>query len=325
MTRVLVVGGGGFIGAHLVRALSDHDADVTVVDCWRRYGAPASQRRELILAWRREHLLAGARVHSLSLSDAGAFARVVAESSPEVVVQLANLPLARRALERPREAHREIVGVTAELLRALARAPCLARLVYVSSSMVYGDFEREPMGEDGSCRPREPYGALKREAELLVCADGAARGYQVTVVRPSAVYGPGDLHDRFMGRLLGAAHGGLPLALTDSPGTALDFTFVEDLADGLRLACTHPAAGDLTFNLTRGEGRTLAEAIAIVRGLGYPLAVAREPSAFERFRPRRGALDISRARRLLGYDPPHSLESGLARSLDPAARDALSV
>jgi nucleoside-diphosphate-sugar epimerase len=68
--------------------------------------------------------------------------------------------------------------------------------------------------------------------------------------------------------------------------------------------------------LTRGEGRTLADAIAIVRGLGYRIALVCDPSPLERFRPRRGALDISRARRLLDYEPRHSLEAGLARLLE---------
>ncbi|MGA2452568.1 MAG: NAD-dependent epimerase/dehydratase family protein [Solirubrobacteraceae bacterium] len=314
MTRVLVVGGGGFIGAHLARTLVDHGAAVTVVDAWCSYGAPASDERELTLAWRREHLLEGADVRTLSTEDTGALRELIRGCSPEIVVQLANLPFAQRAFERPDEARREILGTTEALLRALADAPELGHVVYVSSSMVYGDFEREPMPEHAACRPREPYGRFKHTAESLVRSHGLAAGHTVTIVRPSAVYGPGDLGGRFVQRLVGAAHSGATLTLTAGGRTRLDFTFVEDLADGLRRAVLHPAGATATFNMTYGEGRSLEEAVTIVRELGYAINVEHGVERF-RFRPRRGTLDISRARRVLGYEPRHSLERGLERYL----------
>lgn len=317
MTRVLVVGGGGFIGAHLVRTLVDRGAAVTVVDAWRSYGASLGGEREQTLAWRCERLLAGADVHTLSTDDTDTLRALVAERAPEVVVQLANLPFAQRAFERPSEARREIVGSTEALLRTLDRAPQLRHVVYVSSSMVYGDFEREPMPEEGPCRPREPYGRFKHAAERLVRRHAAVAGHAVTVVRPSAVYGPGDLGGRFIQRLVAAARSGDTLTLTGAAHTRLDFTFVEDLADGLRRATAHPTGASATFNMTFGEARSLAEAIAIVRDLGHPVAIehANDPTTF---RPRRGALDISRARRALGYDPRHGLERGLERYLSVA-------
>ncbi len=314
MTRVLAVGGGGFIGAHLVRTLVDHGAAVTVADAWCSYGAPASDERERTLAWRRGRLLEGAHVHTLSTGDADGLRELIRECAPEVVVQLANLPFAQLAFERPDEARREILGSTEALLRALAQAQHLRHVVFVSSSMVYGDFDREPMPEQAPCRPREPYGRFKHAAEGLVRRHGHAAGHTVTVVRPSAVYGPGDLGGRVVQRLVEAAHSGATLTLTGRGRTRLDFTFVEDLADGLRRATMDPAGPDATFNMTYGEGRSLQEAGEIVRNLGYPVAVehAVEDTGF---RPRRGALDISLARRVLGYAPRHSLERGLERYL----------
>jgi UDP-glucose 4-epimerase len=314
MTRVLVVGGGGFIGAHLVRTLVDHGAAVTVADAWCSYGASRDCEREQTLAWRRERLLAGAKVHTLSTDDASALRELVRELAPEVVVQLASLPFAQRAFERPHDARREIVGCTQALLRALDHTPYLSHLVYVSSSMVYGDFDREPMPEYAPCRPREPYGRFKHASELLVRRHGAANGHTVTVVRPSAVYGPGDLGERFIQRLIAAARSGTTLMLTGGGRTRLDFTFVEDLAAGLRRAAMQPAGASATFNMTYGEGRSLAEAVDIVRTLGHPVAVEHADDQ-PTFRPRRGALDITRARRVLGYEPRHSLERGLERYL----------
>jgi len=312
MTRVLVAGGGGFIGAHLVRTLVDHGAAVTVADAWRSYGAPASEERERTLAWRREQLLDGADVRTLSTDDSDRLRELIHELEPEVVVQLANLPFAQRAFERPDEARSEILGSTETLLGVLADAPGLRHIVYVSSSMVYGDFDREPMPEYARCKPREPYGRFKHAAEALVRSHGLKSGHTVTVVRPSAVYGPGDLGERFVQRLIAAAHSGSTLTLTGGGHTRLDFTFVEDLADGLRRATLQPAGPGATFNMTYGHGRSLEEAVGIVRGLGFSIEVEHAVEQFQ-FRPRRGTLDISRARQALGYDPRYSLERGLER------------
>ena len=314
MTRVLAVGGGGFIGAHLVRTLVDHGAAVTVADAWCSYGAPASGERERTLAWRREHLLEGADVRTLSIDDAGALVELVRECAPEVVVQLANLPFAQRAFERPDEARHEILGSTEALLRALEHAEHVRHVVYVSSSMVYGDFDREPMPEHARCKPREPYGRFKHAAEALVRSHGLRAGHTITIVRPSAVYGPGDLGGRFVQRLVAAAHSGTTLTLTGGGLTRLDFTFVEDLADGLRRAAIQPAGACATFNMTYGEARSLEEAVTIVRELGYSLDVEHAVERFG-FRPRRGSLDITRAHEVLGYEPRHSLERGLERYL----------
>jgi UDP-glucose 4-epimerase len=314
MARVLVVGGGGFIGAHLVRRLLDDGAEVTVADAWRSYGVSSGAERERTLAWRAQRLLAGADVRSLSIEDGDGLCELLLERAPEVVVQLADLPLAQRAFERPEQARSEIVGSTEALLSALDRAPRLRHIVYVSSSMVYGDFDREPMPEHAPCRPREPYGRFKYAAEHLVRAHGARAGHTVTVVRPSAVYGPGDLGGRFIQRLVDAARHGTTLTLTGAAATRLDFTFVEDLAEGLLRAALHPSGSAATFNMTYGEGRSLAEAVAIVRDLGHDVTLE-EAAERTSFRPRRGTLDISRARRALGYHPRHPLERGLARYL----------
>jgi UDP-glucose 4-epimerase len=314
VTRLLVLGGGGFIGAHLVRSLVDDGLDVDVVDAWCRYGGPDSADRERTIAWRRERLLTGAEISTLHTGD-DRLGALLAARRPEVVVHLANLPLAGRAQADPAQAGRAILGATQAVLEAIRQTHRPVRLVYVSSSMVYGDFAIEPMPESWEPAPRETYGRLKLASERAVREAASRDGYEATVVRPSAVYGPGDLGGRFIQRLVEAARSGGRFRLGGSPSTRLDFTNVGDLVGGLRLACTHPAAAGQTFNLTSGNARTLGEAIAIVRSLGHELDVVRatgEPTV----RPRRGTLDISLASNLLGYRPEHTLEAGLAEYLD---------
>jgi nucleoside-diphosphate-sugar epimerase len=130
------------------------------------------------------------------------------------------------------------------------------------------------------------------------------------------VYGPGDANGRFLQRLVEAATTGRTLQLTADPATRLDFTWVQDLARGLAGAATCPGAVHETFNLTAGESRSLREAIDVVRARGHAVAVRTRPSVTPR--PRRGTLDIARARAVLGYRPRCSLEEGLAAYLDAA-------
>ena len=321
MAGFLLIGGAGFIGSHLTHRLAGDGHDVVVVDDRRRYVEGAAGGHEAVHAWREAQLLCGARVHEATAGDGAALHALVAEHRPEVVVQLANLPLATVARDDPAHARASIVDATDGVLDAIAAGGGVRRFTYVSSSMVYGDFAREPMPEDGPCRPREAYGRLKLEAEQLVRRRGAQLGLEVTVVRPSAVYGPGDAHGRFIQRLAAAARDRRTLVLTGGGLTRLDFTAVADLAGGIAAASTQIAGAGATFNLSRGEARSLADAVDIARACGYEVDVRVEP-AVDALRPRRGSLDIARARDRLGYDPATSLEAGHAAYLEAVAGSA---
>ncbi len=310
--RVLLIGGGGFIGAHLARELLDRRHDVVILDDDRTYlpgGEPDAVRAR---AWRRETLLAGAVLRGGGPDDPARLAREVRAAAPDAVVHLANLPLAGVAAADPGEARRSIVQGTANVIAALAEQAPAARLTFVSSSMVYGDFLQDPQPESAPLRPCEPYGACKLEAERLV----RASDLRWTIVRPSAVYGPGDANGRFLQRLVEAAMTGRTLQLTADPATRLDFTWVQDLARGLADAALSDDAIGETFNLTAGQARSLGDAIGVVRARGHRVAVRRRPQTTAR--PSRGTLDIARARSVIGYRPRCSLEDGLAAYLDAA-------
>jgi nucleoside-diphosphate-sugar epimerase len=234
------------------------------------------------------------------------------------VVHLANLPLVAVAGRDPALAHHAIAGTTARVVAAVERHAPAARLTYVSSSMVYGDFTRDPQPERAPLAPLEPYGVSKLAAERLVRASRT----RWTIVRPSAVYGPGDGNGRFVQRLVEAAVQERPLRLTAALDTRLDFTAVTDLARGLAQAALSPVAEHETYNLTAGRARSLRDAIEAVRALGHDVEV--HPSPAQGARPRRGTLDITFAREALGYEPRRTLEDGLAAYLDAARAMALA-
>ncbi|MDA0180039.1 NAD(P)-dependent oxidoreductase [Solirubrobacter phytolaccae] len=309
MGRVLLIGGAGFIGAHLASELSGRGEDVVVLDDDRTWSTDADGAAARAREWRRRMLLGDVELRHGAAEHAAA---VLAAVEPEVVVHLANLPLVGVASRDPALARAAIVGTTAAVLAGVERHAPDARLTYVSSSMVYGDFAGDPQPETAPLVPREPYGAGKLEAERLVRASRT----RWTIVRPSAVYGPGDGHGRFATRLVDAAVHGRPLRLTADPDTRLDFTAVTDVARGLADAALSPAAEHGTFNLAAGRARSLRDAIDAVRALGGDVEV--ELAAAPGPHPRRGTLDITRARETFGFAPRFALEDGLAAHLDVA-------
>jgi dTDP-4-amino-4,6-dideoxygalactose transaminase/nucleoside-diphosphate-sugar epimerase len=308
--RVLVTGGLGFIGARLLETLIAHGVDAVGVDAAFFNGVPLTESQRATVDARRGAL--GDRLIELDVRspDLGA---LLARVRPTHVVHLAGLSRADLALGADGRAFEANVATTQALLDALSAYGGVGRLVLASSSMVYGDFEDASCSELHPCRPREPYGASKLACEVLAQAFGRHRGCAVWIVRPSAVYGPGDFNGRVTERFARSALRGEPMVLFDEGREALDFTYVDDLVAGLELALTSPVPGSQVLNLTAGDGRTLLDLARIVQG--YVPGARMQLSAQGSDRPRRGTLDIGRARALLGYAPEVALEEGMRRLL----------
>jgi len=188
------------------------------------------------------------------------------------------------------------------------------RFVFASSSMVYGNFAQDPVAENCSTNPLSIYGGFKLAAESLVRAYLYSTSVDAVIVRPSAVYGPGDSHRRIVPNICRAALSGESIIVKDPVRTVADFSAVEDVVEGLELAGSLPAAAGEIFNISRGRGRTLMELVQIARGLAPDINVIFQP-ADDPTRPKRGALDVSKARERLGFNPKVDLETGLARCL----------
>ena len=180
------------------------------------------------------------------------------------------------------------------------------RVVYISSSMVYGNFE-DDVAEDAVCKPQGQYGIMKLAGEHLV-KDYARRGhFDYTILRPSAVYGPLDVEDRVVSKFMLTAMRGGVLRVNGSSET-LDFTYVDDAADGVVSAALVPAAANQTFNITKSHSVSLLEAARmIIEIVGKGSIELRDKDADF---PSRGALNIDRARAVLGYNPQVDVEEG---------------
>lgn len=313
MKRILVTGGGGFIGSHVVRQLVGDGHEVAIYDSFVQYVYPPTTEALSNIAQRFKTIGENVRVFRSSLEHYDYLLGATADFNPRVIIHLASMPLANMAREHPEEAVRSTVNATLNVLQAARKLKGFERLVYVSSSMVYGDFRTCPVRETHPTEPKEIYGSLKLACECLVRGFGTHHGIEFSIVRPSAVYGPTDNNRRVIALFLENALAGRPL-IVNGPQRALDFTYVSDAAHGVVLAALHPGAPGQIFNVTRGEGRTLGEAAQIVaKEVPGTRVELRDPEAWM---PERGQLDISHAREVLGYDPRVSLEDGISRYVD---------
>jgi len=308
MSTVLVTGGAGFVGSHVCAALAEGGHEVVVVDPLLTYAYTFEPRHWHSLQYRREVLLRDARVVVASTESRDELRRVMLETKPEYLLHLGALPLATVARVRSDHAFNSILRGTFNLVE-LALEIGLAKFVYVSSSMVYGDFTQTPMPEDARTAPKDPYGGFKLAGEVIVETFSRARGLPYAIVRPSAVYGPTDMNDRIVQRFVECALWSRPLTVIDPDNTWLDFSYVKDVADGMVKALLSPVENE-TFNITAGEGRTLTELHDFLRER-YPDMPVEVSTKTEDFRPKRGALDIAKARERLGYEPRYPLERGV--------------
>lgn len=313
--RVIITGGAGFLGSHTTKKLLDMGFDVTVLDFFHQYIFPVADSFLENVQYRFQSLLKGANVIRANINNKEDLRRKLQKIQPHYIVHLAALPLANVAIWQTEEAFDSIVGATFNMLDLMADLPNLKKFTYVSSSMIFGDFKQIPMPESGNKDPKDIYGGMKYAGEILLRVFSKKTQVPFVIVRPSAVYGPTDNNRRVLQIFVENAILGKPLEVTNPDATFLDFTYVEDTAQGIALAASRDDVKNEDFNITRGEGRSLSDAINILRQR-FPSIVVKEKADSEKFRPSRGSLDISKAVKLLGYHPNFSLEKGLETYVD---------
>jgi len=184
--------------------------------------------------------------------------------------------------------------------------------IYASSSMAYGEFNGKSPSEITLKSPIEPYGMLKSISEETVKFYCQQNDINYTIVRPSAVYGPRATYKNVIDHFIINAMNDKPLILHGDH--TLDFTHAEDVADGVISMLNNEKAINQTFNMTAGRARSLTEAANIVIDVvGKGEYILEDHNEFY---PKRGALDISKAKLLLGYEPAYDLETGIFKYVE---------
>jgi nucleoside-diphosphate-sugar epimerase len=320
--KILVTGGLGFIGHNVVAQLQSLGHGVMIADVISDYGiVPRGELEALVRE--RAQLIEQTDVYFADIVGPD-LVPIFQDHDIATVIHLASFPRQKVVNRDPVSGSRVMSEGLLNLLELSAEHD-VERFVYVSSSMVYGDFD-DDVDEDHPCRPQGQYGIMKLAGEWLTRDYTQRRGMSHVIVRPSAVYGSRDVEDRVVSQFMMAAHRGDVLRVKGA-GECLDFTDVRDTARGIVLAATSSAAVNGTYNVTRGRARSLQEAAELavkIAGRGRIQVLDRDPSF-----PSRGALNIDRARRDLGFDPNIDIEQGFEEYYqwitDPIRRSPASV
>lgn len=303
--KIAMIGGAGFIGSHLAKELSAHE--VTAIDSLmvnNLYSQePRSELRSRILGRRIDNL--ACRLIIADARNYNILSPVCKVLDPNVIVHLAAISHQGKARKEPHNTFDHSMR-TLENALDISLSLKVRRFVYFSSSTVYGDWpESGVVDESMECRPKGIYGSLKLAGEMLVKSYAREYGLEYTIIRPSALYGPGCVSGRVIEMFIEQAKSGEALNATDE---MLDFTYVSDLVRGVRLAIESPQAANQTYNLTYGEGRPVVDAANIVaRRYNSSVNFIQRDDGFAN----RGTLSIEKARREIGYVPGVSLEAGV--------------
>lgn len=305
--NILVSGGLGFIGHEVVRLLGDHN--VMVIDSMTNYDFIPQEQMLTLFQLRNGDQRNQVPNKRVDIRDKVQVNRVFEEFEPDVVIHLASYPRQKVVQENPSVASEVMSTGLINLLEASKKK--VSKFVYVSSSMVYGDFD-DMVEETHPCNPRGQYAIMKYMGEKLV--EDYKKHFDYTIVRPSAVYGPRDVEDRVLSKFVLGALRGQTLQVKGAT-EILDFTYSTDTAQGIMLAATKDCKYDI-YNITRCEAKPITlekAALTVIDQVGGGmLELLDRDLAF----PSRGRLSNTRAIRNLGYTATVDFEQGCKQYVD---------
>lgn len=307
-TRALVTGCAGFIGSHLTESLLNDGVDVLGVDCFNaNYGRPEKLANlNNALDWDRFEFVP----LDLSRGDLGDLVADV-----DVVFHLAAEPGVRSSWGQRFERYvANNIVATQHLLRALVEHPG-KRVVYASSSSIYGQAEALPTWETTVPAPRSPYGLTKLSGEHLFNTYWANYGIEVASMRYFTVFGPRQRPDMAFNIFCRAALRGDEIVVYGDGEQSRDFTFVSDIVAATKSAGTSAIDAGGAYNVGGGVTATLNEILSVIGDLaGSPLNIVRHGEQAGDVRHTGAA--TRKAREHLAYDPKVSLQDGIAREFE---------
>jgi UDP-glucuronate 4-epimerase len=308
---VLLTGGAGFIGSHLAEALLRAGARLSIVDNLNDFYSPASKQANL-----EEVRLAGTyEFFAADICDIGHLRDVFIRSEPELVIHLAACAGVRRSIKQPQLYQRVNVGGTVNILE-LCREFAVSKMIFGSSSSVYGATGTVPFSEaQTELRPISPYAATKLAGEMLAYTYARLFGIMVICLRFFTVYGPRQRPDLAVHKFTGLLEAGLPLPIFGDGSSGRDYTHVDDIVAGVMASVDYePPVADgarfEVFNLGNSHPVSVMQMVALLEELTGRNAIY-EPQPVQSGDVPFTWADVSKAKRLLGYNPRISLENGL--------------
>ena len=316
--KILLVGGCGFIGHNLAIHLKNKGAIPVIVDSLavnnilsfadneiknkKLYSSILNNRIELLNNNQIKLIIQDAR-------DYHAVSKIYKDINPDIIIHLAAVSHANKSNKDPH-------STFDHSFRTLENTLDYARVnkthtIYMSSSMVYGNFDSQDVNEETPCKPIGIYGTLKYSGELLVKAYNQIFDLPYTIIRPSALYGERCVSRRVGQIFIENAIQGIDITINGDGEEKLDFTYIEDLITGIGLCCEKDKAINETFNLTYGKSRKINELTEILKKEFPDIKIFYKDR--EKFMPERGTLDVSKAKKLIEYQPVNPIDTGYIR------------
>jgi len=308
--RILVLGGYGFIGSHICQRLKNEGHTVGVVDCFHQYYTfpdweynPVLAQRKMITKTDNEYI---GRIENLQFME-----KTFEDFKPDRVIHVATYPNARMVKRNVLDATNNMVTATAYVLDLCVKHK-VEKIVYASSSMVYGEFNNKIPNENVEPKPNTLYGSYKRQGEIMCKIWNREYGLNYVIMRPSALYGEKDTITRVISQLLKNALTNGEM-IVQGPDNKLDFSNVLDVAKYFTLATTNEVVNE-TFNCTRGNGRKIIEAAEIIRSkLGVGEIITKPHDTFY---PNRDTLNSDKAKTMFNFNPIIDIEEGIPKYIN---------
>lgn len=324
--KIMLIGGAGFIGHNLSLTLKKLGAQVDIVDSlqvnnlYSFFGLSENStklaHRDLYLKMINERLdlirSANIALHLQDARDYHAVSHLISNIKPDVVIQLA-------AVSHADQSNKDPYSTFDHSFRTLENALDASRdnvkhFIYFSSSMVYGHFHGNTVTEETSCNPLGIYGALKYSGEKIVIAYNQVFNLPYTIIRPSALYGERCVSRRVGQIFLENAIQGKDVILHGDGSDRLDFTYIQDLIQGVVKIIQNENAINQTFNITYGESRPIRDMATLVQRAFPEIKIKYLPK--DNLTPDRGTLSVEKAKKILGYQPQFPLEKGYQVYID---------
>jgi len=313
--KILIVGGAGFIGHNLAIQLKKYNADVSIIDSLGINNLESLKNNADNLPFpilsknildERLKLLSGIKTYIEDARDYHKMSRLYDKIEPEVIVHLAAVSHAGRSNKNPHITFDHSLRTLENMLDASKKN--IKHFIYLSSSMVYGNFRENEVNEDTRCDPLGIYGALKYAGEKIIIAYNQVFGIPYTIIRPSALYGERCISRRVGQIFIESALHKKEIFIDGDGEEKLDFTYIKDLLSGIIQVIVEPKSKNQIFNLTYGSAKPILEMINILKNYFPNVIVKHKPR--DSLTPIRGTLSIKKAQKLINYSPSWPLEKG---------------
>ena len=321
--KVLIVGGSGFIGHNLAVFLKKKKFKVTVLDSMgvnnflslkkekvkykKFYLKTLNQRQEMLRKNNIDFIIDDARnYHNIT--------RIIENLKPSYLLHLAAVAHANVSNKDPYSTFDHSMRTLENTLDACRSQSFIKRFIYLSSSMVYGQFKKKVVTENEICNPLGIYASLKFGSEKLVEGYNQVFNLPYTIIRPSALYGERCISGRVVQKFIEAGLRGEDLNVVGDGKEFLDFTYIEDFIQGVYLTMIKKKSLNQTFNITYGKSRSLIDLVKIVKKTIPNIKI--KYIKRDKLMPYRGTLSVNKAKKLLGYKPKFNLEKAVPRYID---------